>query len=253
MTDNNNEPTGKVDEQKPVANQEPKADEGKKEDVPAWKVIAGDKFKNEAELAKAYSELEKEKGSIAAQLGEAREFTQTIQPLLEVIRDDPELFKQLDERMKSKGIPKDLTKASPEEKSKASDEVRSVATDLIISRFEESKGIDKLTPEQRKTSREKIGTVISEMTGQALTDIDLRRLGSVLENAYTLANKDEMIEKSKLEALAQAQGLDSASIASLQSSQVKKEDGLSPEEGRVAERMGLSREQYLEGKKKVNK
>lgn len=238
---------GEPKEQKPGEQVPPK------EQTPAWKAIAGDKFKDETELAKAYLELEKEKGRLAKEAGEGKEFAQTVQPLLELIRDDPELFKQLDERMKKKGQPADLTKATPEQKSEATKEVRSVATDLIITRFEEQKGIDKLEPDVRKAMREKIGSVVAEMTGQALTDVDLRRLAGVLDNAYILANKDEVIKKSELEALAKSQGLDAASIGNLTSTTGKKEDNLTPEEAKVAERMGLTREQYLEGKKKIAK
>jgi len=242
------------EDKKPV--ETPPAGEDKKIEKPAelsqaeWKKIVGDKFKDENELAKSYKSLEEEKGRLSTELGQAREFSQTVQPLLEVIRDDPELFQALDKKLREKGQPKDMTKATPEERSESTKEVRSVATDLIISRFEESKGIDKLTAEEKKVAREKMGNVIAEMTGQALTDIDLRRLSTVLENAYTLANKDQLVEKSKLEALAKARGLDEASIGSLSSSQGKVEEALTPEESRVAERMGLTREQYLTSKKK---
>jgi hypothetical protein len=231
-------------------------EEGTQKPAPSsedWKQLVGGKFTTEAELAKAYKEIERKFGEQSDEVRKTREFAEVINPLLEEIRADPEIFNKLDERLRKKGQPDTSQPTSADNKGKAADDVRSVASDLVLARFEEKHGIDKLTPDEQKSMRQKIGDVILELTGNTLSNVDLRRLGPVLDNAYVLANKDKIIEKSKLEALASAQGVEEASISSIQSSSEKGEATLTPEEARTADRLGLSRQQYLEGKKRPAK
>lgn len=220
-----------------------------------WKQLVGDKFKSEADLAKGYKELEEKFGKSSEEVRQTREFAEVINPLLEEIRADPEIFAKLDERLRKRGQPNNPSTADAKgnEKATGQDEMRVATSDLLLARFEEKYGINKLPPEERKVLRQRIGDAIYENTGQSLDRIDLRRLGTVLENAYVLANKDELIEKSKLEALASAQGAQEASIPGLPSSPGKSEETLTPEEGKTADRLGLTREQYLEGKKGLAK
>lgn len=224
-----------------------------KEEQKEWKKITGDKFKSEDDLAKSYKELEERLGKQGDELNQAREFAQVVQPLLETIRDDPELFKTLDNKLRSKGQPSDTSTNSDTSGKKTSQGEREAISDIILAGFEEKHGITALDPSEQKEVRNKMGSIIYEMTGQTISTLDLRRLNSVLDNAFILANKDKLLEKSKLEALISAKNNNEAGIPSISSSPGKSEEGLSPEEVRVAERMGLTREQYLEGKKKVSR
>lgn len=230
-----------------------KGKEGKEEPAKfkEWEQLVGDKFKSEAELAKGYKELETKYGSQSEEVRQAREFATIINPLLEEIRADPEIFSKLDERLRKKGQPDLNSKATAkdDEKAVSQDELRTVTSDILLAKFEEKYGIDKLPPEDRKELRQKIGDTIYETTGQNLNGVDLRRLGKVLENAYFVANKDKLVEKSKLEALASAKGNEEAGFPGIPSSPGKQEETLTSEEATVAERLGLTREQYLEGKK----
>src|SRR5258708_5605643 len=70
-----------------------------------WKAIAGGKIKNEVELAKAYKELEKKLGQQSEEVRQTREFSEIINPLLDEIRNDPEIFNKLDEKLRKKGQP----------------------------------------------------------------------------------------------------------------------------------------------------
>lgn len=224
-----------------------KGDEPLKDD---WGKIVDGKFKSEAELAKAYKDLESKLGEQGEELRQSREFATVVQPILETIRDDQELFSTLDKKLREKGQPSETPDAKWKEKVADQDELRTTASDLILARFEEKHGIDRLPSSERKKLRQDIGDTVYELTGKPLTSVDLRRLGAVLDNAYILANKDKLMEKSKLEALVSARGVEEAGIPSIPSSPGKAEETLTPEESRVAERMGLTREQYLEGKKK---
>jgi len=220
-----------------------------------WEKLTEGKFKSEDELAKAYKELETMSGKQSEEVRQSREFEAVVRPLLVEIRADPELFKQLDERLR-KGKPTEPLKepeAKGDEKVTDQDEMRTVASDLVLARFEERHGIDKLSPDKRSEMRQKIGDVIYDLTGKPFTGVDLRRLGGVLENAYILANKDTLIEKSKLEALASAQEVTDAGIPSVPSSPGVTEETLTSEEADVAGKLGLTREEYLAGKKSLAK
>lgn len=221
-----------------------------KEEKDDWGKIVDGKFKTEAELAKAYKDLESKLGEQGEEIRQSREFATVVQPLLETIRDDPELFSSLEKKLQQKGQTSDAQTAKGNEKVANQDELRTTASDLILARFEEKHGIDRLPASERKELRQKIGDTIYDLTGKPLTSVDLRRLGAVLDNAYILANKDKLMEKSKLEALVSARGVEEAGIPSIPSSPGKAEETLTPEETRVAEKMGLTREQYLDGKKK---
>lgn len=243
MTDKDDKTS--IEEEKTEDKKEPLKEA--KEDK-AWTRIVEGKYKTEEELAAAYKELETKYGTQSEEVRQAKEFAEVVQPLLDEIRNDPELFALIDKKLKGKTDVKPDDKK--EDKSNVQADVRDAAFDIMVARFEEKHGIDKLSDKEANDIRKKIGVIAADMTGQSLDKIDLRRVNTVLENAFLIANKDKLIEKSKLEALMTAQGISEAEIPSVPSSSGKTEETLSPEETRIAGKMGLTREQYLEGKKK---
>lgn len=210
-----------------------------------WKQIVNGKYKTEAELARAYKELETKLGEQSKEIEEGRQFAQVMNPILEEIKNDPEIFDKLETKLKEKGKP---AKKEDKKESPLSDETRSATSEIILNRFESKYGIDKLSDEDRRKMRADIGNTILDLTGLTLQQVDLRRLNSVLENAYVLANKDKLIERAKAEALSQKENLDGASISTITSSQGKSEKTLNSEEATVASKLGLTRDQYLAGK-----
>jgi hypothetical protein len=234
----------------------PKEDTPAKESEPKQEeeLILG-KYKTQDELVEAYKKSEKKLGEQGDELRQGREFAQVVQPLLDEIRSDPELFKKLDEKLREKGqsteSAQDETKG--DEKTTTQDESRQAVSDLILAKFEEKHGIDRLSTDERKKLRNKIGDVIHELTGKTFNGVDLRRLDGVLENAYILANKDVLIDKSKLEGLSPAKEVDEAGFPSVPSSPGKAETVLTSEEADIAGKLGQTREQYLEGKKGLAK
>jgi len=222
---------------------------------PTWKKFDGmEKFNNEEDLAKAYHDLETKLGTQGDELGKAKEFAIVVQPLLEVVRDDPELFAQIDKKIRAKSEPTSQNNTPAKKEEAANPEIRDFASDLVIARFEEKYAIKELPPEEQKGLRTKIGDLVYELTGVPLTKVDLRRLSGILDKVYILANKDKLVKQEVLEAQMSANGNKSAEISSLPSKQGKGEnESLTPEETRVATRMGLTKEQYLEGKKKASR
>lgn len=234
----NNAPVDPVQQIQQVKQDTPTVESPPKED---WKNLVDGKFTTEHDLAKAYKELEKKLGEQGEKIRQTEEFATVINPLLEEIRNDPVIFDQLDKRLKEKGNPNN-TPTESSTKDKQVDEARLAVSDLYIKRFEEKYGIDKLPPEESAALRNSIGAAVARMTGKSYSQVDLRQLESVLEDAYLIANKDKLINK---EALADATG----GIPSIPTSPSKSETTLSQEEATVADRLGLTREQYLSGKK----
>lgn len=206
----------------------------------SWKGIVGDKYKTPEELAKAHKELETKLGSQSEEIRKTKEFAEIVNPILEEIRNDPELFDALDKKLRSKDQP-DNSQPKDSANDKV-DDVRSVASDLILQRFEEKYGITKLPLEEQAALRGNIGDAITRLTGKSFNQVDLRQLSNVLEDAYIIANKDKLINK---EALVEATG----SIPSIPTSSGTTEETLTSQEARVAEKLGLTRDQYISGKK----
>jgi hypothetical protein len=164
--------------------------------------------------------------------------------VFDVIKDDPDLFKAIDLKLR-KDTPKD---ADAKDKTTNQEEVVTATRDVLRMRFEEQHGFSKLSADEQKQLRSAIGNEIFELTGKDINGIDLRRLSPVLEKAYVLA-KNGITDKSTQEALAEADKPD-ASISSIPSSGGKAEGVLTPEEAKVAESLGVTREQYLSKKQK---
>jgi len=202
------------------------------------------KYKTVEALAKAYKESESLMGKQSEEVKQVREFMSVAQPVFDVIKDDPTLFKAIDEKLR-KDTPKD---ADAKDKTTNQEEVVSATRDVLRMRFEEQHNFSKLSADEQKKLRSAIGNEIFELTGKDINGIDLRRLSPVLEKAYVLA-KNGITDKSTKEAIDKADKTD-ASISSIPSSGGKSEGQLSPEEAKVAEKLGITREQYLSKKQK---
>ncbi len=203
------------------------------------------KYKTVEALAKAYKESETLIGKNSEEVKQVREFMSVAQPVFDVIKDDPTLFKAIDEKLRKSETPKD---ADAKDKTTNQEEVVTATRDVLRMRFEEQHGFSKLSADEQKKLRAAIGNEIFELTGKDINGIDLRRLSPVLEKAYVLA-KNGITDESTKEALAEADKPD-ASISSIPSSGGKSEGVLTPEEAKVAERLGVTREQYLSKKQK---
>ena len=122
-------------------------------------------------------------------------------------------------------------------------ELRNATSDLLLARFESEHGIDKMPSDEAAKVRREIGAKVAELSGQQLGNVDLRRLTNTLENAYQLVKPKSSSEPET----------DDGSIPSISSSPGKSETTLSSEEATVAQGLGLTREEYLAGKKGLTK
>ena len=239
------------DKKKTPQSETPSEDKSaKKESEPdkTLEKIAGGKFKSAEDLAKAYSELEKKLGEQGGELKQAREFATIVQPMLELARNDKEVFDLIDKKLQAEPN-KDSKKDG--QANTIDSESRDVLSDIILESFETKHDFKKMDKEKARELRNQIGKELAEITG-GLTykKVGLKQLPTVLEKAFTLATYKS---GKTSEASASATGIEDASIPSVPSSPGKSEKTLTPEETKVAEKMGLTNEQYLEGKKKLAK
>lgn len=207
--------------------------------------ITEGKYKTASDLHKAYKELEKKMGDISEEVRQSREFAKIVQPILSEIQNDPEIFDKIDKKLKD---PK--TDGKTEDKkddSKANAEVRDKMSDIIVAGFEDKHNFSDLSKEDQKTLRNAIGNEIMELTGRKLADIDLRAQSNILEKAYKLVKGT--IKLSYQDETDDDKNNDGA-IGTIKSSREKGDSVLSSEEASVASRLGLTREQYVAGKKK---
>lgn len=203
------------------------------------------KFDNPEDLAKSYKELESKLGEQGEEIKSYREFMTVADPVFKVLKEDDKLRDAVEKKLLNQE-----DTPEPEKDKKVAidqDEIKSTTRDMLRLQFENKHNFSKLPADEQKKLRGEIGKIISELTGTDFERIDLRRLGPVLENAYTLA-KSRITDKSTQDALIEAEKDDGA-LSALPSSGGKTEKTLSKEEATVAEKLGLSREEYLSGKK----
>lgn len=197
----------------------------------------GGKYKSQDEFEAAYKSLESKLGEQGEKIKQAEEFATYVQPIIDLARTDTEVFEILDKKLR-----KDTKSKTPPEKVDQK-ELRDTTSDLLLARFESKYGIDKLPLEEAAKVRQAIGAKVAELTGQPLGNLDLRRLNNTLESVYQLVKPKSSSESET----------DDGSIPSISSSPGKSETTLSAEEASVAQGLGLSREEYLEGKKGLTK
>jgi hypothetical protein len=209
------------------------------------KDLTGGKFDSLEELAKAYKESQTKIGEQGEEVRSVREFMSVAEPVFEVLKKDEKLREAVEKKLVNQED--DSPKADAKDKAIDQDEVRDSTREMLRLQFETKHNFSKLPASEQSKLRAEIGKVINELTGTDFNRIDLRRLGPTLENAYTLA-KSRITDKSTQEAIAEAEKDDGA-LSSMPSSGGKDVKTLSQEEATVAEKLGLTRDEYISGKK----
>lgn len=216
-----------------------------------------EKFKGKSteDIATMYLELEKKFGEHSKEVENARQFLQEKAFLDQLLSEDEQLYKTLEQ-----AISKKVGKQTTDDKSPKSDPVltdlRRSEENRAIGEFQKQFGIDKLDSDKKKEMMQNISKELAEMLdpggnktiGQIISEISLSKLPKYLENAYWIANKEKLIDRGSISD-------DISSIGSISSSSVfnSNKDSLSEEEKKIAEKLGVKPEKYLERKKQINK
>jgi hypothetical protein len=214
----------------------------------AWWKEAAEKhgFKSKEEMWKSYQESEKKISEQGEKLKNFQIFQDNVVPVLDVVLGDEEILGKVKGKMENPN--KTPTPVSKNEVPPEDTDTKKYLIDDAVHSFEDKHGINKLDAETQKDVKARIGIELQKFTDGKGTKVSL--LGGQLDDAFALAvAKDEKLQKifaPKEDSLG-----DYGSLPS-QSSAVDKEGNirLTPEEEKVAERMG-GREVYLKGKKKI--
>lgn len=258
----NSDPKGQQDPQDNPQNPPSNAGDGQgntADDLP-------EKFKGKtaAEIAKAYTELEGKFGENSKEVGEAREHLQQWESLGKVIRSNPELQKQIEKEIsRLAGGGDDDPKPNNDDPNKngqaSQDDTRVAVENEIIGRFEGKYGIDSLPAEKRKELNTKIGLELSDMLDpsgkktyrEILDSISLERLPKYLDKAYRLATIGDEAETARVNALLENRRNIEASFSSMPATGGGNSETLSEAERAAAKKLGISEEDYLREKKKL--
>jgi len=230
--------------------------------------------KSVEEISQMYQNLQKKLGEQSSEVKDAREAKKNMEILLSAIYADPKRYETASgwirdhlgastqgETKTGEGGEEAGTKAKPEVKPKA-DDTRRALQDQMLTNFYKSKGIDRLTGEERKKEQLKVGTAFAELVdpggtkpvAQLFNEVPLDRLPKYLESAYVFANREKIESESRQKGLLAAEERSQASIGTLSSTGGdEKGISLSPKERAAAEKMKVSPEDYAKKKAEIEK
>lgn len=196
-------------------------------------------------------------------------YREKTEPVLETLWSDQELLNKANEvHARRTGQtppagdpPKDP--ATDPKLAKIENDVRSnrnFAVTQVVNKFTQDRGIDKLPQDKQKEMNTKVGAALRDMLdpmgnktlAQVLEDADINKLPIFLDNAFTLANREEMIENAKILGRQEAQREGLGVIGSVPSTTPEIEQmSLTPQQKQVAKKMGISEDAYLKNVKEI--
>lgn len=219
------------------------------------------KGKSASEIAQSYVELEKKLGDQSQEVGDMRKEIEGWKALGRVLEENPTLSdlveKEIDRIAGKKGDSTSKSDQPPK-----ADDVRLATENVIITKFEERFAIDRVDPEKKQKLHQAIGNELAEMVDpggkmtvkQVMDSIPLDRLDRYLEKAYKLATINDREEQARIAGIVEARNNSEASFGSIPSSGVRSQQvKLTPEEQKVARRMGISEEDYIKEKLALDK
>jgi hypothetical protein len=254
------------------------ADKGKQPDsgagAPAAPLQLPEKFKGQTpeQIAKAYVELEKKMGEQSTTVEEAKKLKEQTDTLIKAIWNDPDLYRQVEDGVK-KYINGESLPSRDANPKKGDEPPKGVQVDPTISDLRVSEenrvlndffakyGYNKLDEKTRKDSYAKLSLAVAELVDpngkksirDVFASIPVSKLSRYLEHAHFIANKDSIIEQAKNSARLSEQENRDGAIGSFAASSGKSDSGvkLTNREREVAQKMGISEENYL--KRKIEK
>jgi hypothetical protein len=251
---------GQTEQKAPVTPETGKAEVS--QEAPSTSPYAG---KSTEDLVKMYTELEKKLGEQSGELGEHRKYRDQMDVVLRAIYSDTDLYNKVDTKIKEQqGITTEVPKETkaPEVAPTVDNDTRRAVENQIIADFERKYGLENLPPEKKREMHVKIGNALARLAdpggkktyAEILNSISLQNLPSFLEDSYFIANKSELIETAKLEALTRNRENEGATIGSIPSSSGNSSSvELTPAERETAEKMRIPPDKYLERKKQIIK
>lgn len=244
LDDNNADPQGQPAANDPQGGQS-EVKPGNSNDAPS-NIPDNLKGKTYEDIVKMYGEAQSQLGKVSGEVGELRKFREQMNPVLEVITEDKDVYDKIDTTLKKKaGVV--VPEVTPDPTVEKIDETRSVVEGQIINQFADKNRLNGLDEDTRKKVFTGVGQELVRMydpsgkltTKEVLSKINLSTLPDALENALILVQHKAGI---KIDPAAEIGSIPSGSVST-------RVDKLTADEARVAKKMGLSEEEYLANKK----
>lgn len=229
--------------------------------------------KSPEEIAKAYQELEKKFGETSEEVASARKVMEQNDTLLRAIWSDPDLYRQVEQGVKKYTSGEVLPETKPNDKPPKGDEgskesqvdqvadLKVASENRVLNEFAVKYGYNTLPEKERKDSYARLAVTLAELVDpggkksvrQILNNIPTSKLPRYLENAHFIANKDKFLEKAKDSGRVSHLENQEGSIGSFAASSGKAKTGveLTSREREVAQKMGVSEENYAKRKSQM--
>ena len=187
-------------------------------------------------------ELESKLGEMGKTIGEQEEFIRQANTVVNTVAFNPELkekFKQVYNSIN--GVPSEQQEEKPGEKKETTDvseQVKRVSEKVdetsmsqrerVIADFENKYSMTKMSPEEQKDFRGKIGGYFSDF-GLDIRSVPLTKLPVLLDRAYVGTHAEKLREEGRLEGFTKARGDAYGMMPSMSSSSISE-----PETGRLS-------------------
>lgn len=229
------------------------------------------KGKGAAEIASMYQNLQKKLGEQSSEVSDARTKLEQVNYILEALEANPDLYGKVKSHVqgyKRGGAPaadpnnpgtgqNGGTNGQPSNQGKAGDDVRAFNMNKVFDEFRSEFKIKDLPKEKRETIEKKIAVELLELLDPGgtkdlptvMAEVRVDKLPVYLKKAWTLAQSAALLDNDQ--ALLQ----DFASIGALSYSAGNNDsgDGLTEEQRKVAQRLGVKPEKYAEQLKSMKK
>lgn len=231
------------------------------------------KGKTAEQIAEMYVEAEKKIGEQSTTVAEARKIREDNEVMLRAIWSDPETLKKVEGAIKTYVSGKS-GEPDPEERKKGADEkdkpsvppevaeVRMAQETQIMNEFYSKYGYDKLEGDEKASKFKELGSALAEIVDpggkkpvrQILSEISLSRLPKFLEYAHFISRRKDYEDRIK-SSLSEEENR-GGEFGTFSSSSVRgggQTVTLTKKERETAKNMGVSEEEYLKQKVKIQK
>jgi len=221
--------------------------------------------KSNQEIVKMYGELERKMGEASTNIEQRDQLIKQMNVVLAAIGKNPDREKMVKAWIKevSEGSDGEDKKEENIETIKVNDTRKALEND-IIRKFEGRYGLDKMAGEEKKGAHMKIGQALWDLVDpegkyksydEMMDHVPLQKLDKMLENAYWISNRDIISEKVRLQDEAKRREANGGAIGSISSVNIGQSDEItmSTEEIKAAEKLGISKEKWIERKKQIAK
>lgn len=252
-------------DQQPDSSTDQGEDKQEQEKADWWAKAQDRGFKSKQDLWKSYREAEKKISQMGEEVKKSKYFQEQVTPVLEAVWKDDVILNRLrsqagfgaDDGEQSPPADGNQKNQPPKQTQRGQQptvdpEARSALFAQTVQQFESSKGLDNLDEETRKDVRTKIGQQVAKWRGD-LQGVPPSQLSGLLEDAYDVVSQRDENLKKMISTADSNEGQDQGAMPSTPSGSGSEKKGdvkLSPEQIKVAKRMG-GLDAYKKGLKKL--